>query len=195
MWRGFSAVSRRMKFFLAEGSFEAFWVLPCPFALLVILGSIWDFVMATVDAAVLLGFGTLIFGAQISWGCAASFLGIGFLTSLAMGALGLLIASLSFALGAGNLLQPLFNKAVPLLSGTFFSISLFPERIQWISNALPLTHALTLARGIASSGKGTEELNLWILLAGMAAGYLIAGWWAFELLIRKTRATGRLGGG
>lgn len=187
VWRGFSAISRHVNAFLDGAPFEVFWLLPCPLPLLVILSSAWDFLRATINGAVVLGFGVFFFGARISWGCAVSLVGIGLLTSIAMGALGLLLSSFSQATGVGNPLYRLVSRTIPFLSGAFFSVSLFPAWLKWVSGSIPLTHALSLARGIASSPGNAGDPRAWVLLAQLTAVYAAAGWLALEFSVRRAR--------
>jgi lipooligosaccharide transport system permease protein len=46
-----------------------------------------------------------------------------------------------------------------LLSGTFFSIDLYPEALQWVVKALPLWHGTELIRGLT-----TGALDWWMLV-------------------------------
>jgi len=57
-----------------------------------------------------------------------------------------------------------------LLSGFMFPFRGMPEWAQWLGSLLPLTHFLTLVRGIMLKGNGLLELlpQIWPLLAFMA---------------------------
>jgi lipooligosaccharide transport system permease protein len=45
-----------------------------------------------------------------------------------------------------------------LFSGSFFPISVYPQFIQWIIQALPLWHAISLVRGIMLGQVGIATL-------------------------------------
>ncbi|SDD66315.1 ABC-2 type transport system permease protein [Mucilaginibacter pineti] len=63
-----------------------------------------------------------------------------------------------------------------LLSGTFFSVSAFPKWLQYISNALPLTHLNNAMRKVAFEGAGLGDVThqLLILLIWFVIVYAVA---------------------
>jgi ABC-2 type transport system permease protein len=63
-----------------------------------------------------------------------------------------------------------------LLSGTFFSVTAFPTWLQYISNALPLTHLNNAMRKVAFEGAGLGDVThqLFILLIWGIAVYAVA---------------------
>lgn len=86
----------------------------------------------------------------------------GFLTGLAFGALSFLVTSLVTSINHFNfyftgLLTPMF-----FFSGVFFPISDLPEYLQWVGEALPLTHSVRLTRAFCFSN--FEISLLWDLL-------------------------------
>ena len=54
-----------------------------------------------------------------------------------------------------------------LLSGTFFSISNFPEWLQPISRALPLTYLNDALRKVAFEGAGLFDVSYQLLILGI----------------------------
>jgi ABC-2 type transport system permease protein len=63
-----------------------------------------------------------------------------------------------------------------LLSGTFFSVSAFPTWLQYLSNALPLTHLNNAMRKVAFEGAGLADVThqLFILLIWGICVYAVA---------------------
>jgi ABC-2 type transport system permease protein len=63
-----------------------------------------------------------------------------------------------------------------LLSGTFFSVTAFPSWLQYISNALPLTHLNNAMRKVAFEGAGLGDVThqLFILLIWGIIVYAVA---------------------
>jgi ABC-2 type transport system permease protein len=63
-----------------------------------------------------------------------------------------------------------------LLSGTFFSVTAFPTWLQYVSNALPLTHLNNAMRKVAFEGAGLGDVThqLFILLIWGIAVYAVA---------------------
>ncbi len=195
-WHGFSAFNSRIKGDLASGVLEALWLARYPLPFLIALSGLTNMLTGTVNAGLILIIGTYGFGAQLRGLAIVSILGIGMLTAVAMGALGLLSASWAIAWGRGEVLQPLLNKVVPILSGAFFPITLFPSWAQALARCVPLTHALALARGLTTrepSGIMVEQevaslLVLTILLVAVGLGSL-------HLAIDHARLSGRLATG
>ncbi|RFZ85876.1 ABC transporter permease [Mucilaginibacter terrenus] len=63
-----------------------------------------------------------------------------------------------------------------LLSGTFFSVTAFPEWLQYVSNALPLTHLNNAMRKVAFEGASLGDVShqLFILLLWGIGVYAVA---------------------
>ncbi|OOQ58165.1 ABC transporter permease [Mucilaginibacter pedocola] len=63
-----------------------------------------------------------------------------------------------------------------LLSGTFFSVTAFPKWLQYISNALPLTHLNNAMRKVAFEGAGLGDIThqLFILMIWGIIVYAVA---------------------
>ena len=63
-----------------------------------------------------------------------------------------------------------------LLSGTFFSVNAFPKWLQYLSNALPLTHLNNAMRKVAFEGAGLGDVThqLFILLIWGVIVYAVA---------------------
>ncbi|TFF38877.1 ABC transporter permease [Mucilaginibacter psychrotolerans] len=63
-----------------------------------------------------------------------------------------------------------------LLSGTFFSVTAFPKWLQYVSNALPLTHLNNAMRKVAFEGAGLGDVShqLFILLLWGIGVYAVA---------------------
>lgn len=192
VWSGFSAFSNRVRVELTSGSLEPLWVSAYPFPLLVSLSGIWTFITATINAGVILAIGTFGFGAHLRWDGVACVIGVGFLTSLAMGAVGLVDASWAIVSSRGGSIRPLLNQAIPLVSGTFFPIALFPWWLKGIAWCLPLTHALTIARSLLMEGEGAGVRQSWWVLVGMTIVLTAGGWGAFALAVRQGRINGRI---
>ena len=193
VWRGFSALSNRIRNEQASSSLEPLWVTAYPMPLLILLGSLWDFLSATVNAGVILLIGTYGFGAALEWKGMIAVLGVGFLTSLGMASLGLLVASWMIASGRGDIFRPLLNKIIPLVSGAFFPLALLPGWAQALAWCFPLTHALTLARGVLTTGSAGNPLGpAWVCLGVTTALVGGIGWGGLVWALRRARVNGRL---
>lgn len=94
--------------------------------------------MLVVEVGAFLGFAVLVFGVPIR-GSLALIAGICVLGSLAFGAIGLLLSSRARTIEAASGLMNLTMLPMWILSGVFFSSQRFPDAVQPIIAALPLT--------------------------------------------------------
>jgi ABC-2 type transport system permease protein len=127
-------------------------------------------VMLVLEVGAFIGFAVLVFGVPVR-GSLALVAGICVLGSLAFGALGLLISSRVRTIEAASGLMNLTMLPMWILSGVFFSSQRFPDAVQPIISALPLTalnDALraTMLQG-ATFGQITAQLGVlaaWLLV-------------------------------
>jgi len=56
-----------------------------------------------------------------------------------------------------------------LFSATFYPITIYPTAIQWIVQALPLYHGITLVRGLSTGMVGVAQLVDVVYLVAMGA--------------------------
>jgi ABC-type multidrug transport system permease subunit len=94
--------------------------------------------MLVFEVGVFLGFAVLVFGVPVR-GSLVLIAAVCVLGSLAFGALGLLLASRARTIEAASGLMNLTMLPMWVLSGVFFSSQRFPDLVQPIISALPLT--------------------------------------------------------
>ncbi len=124
-------------------------------------------VLLAVEAGVLIGFSTLLFGVPIR-GSVIAITAIILLSALAFGGLGLLIASRSKTIEGVSGLMNLSMLPMWVLSGVFFSSENFPAVVQPFIKALPLTATNDALR--ATMLRGVSFAGLWPELS------ILAGW-------------------
>lgn len=189
VWRGFSAFSTRVQAQHASGGLEILWGSPYPIPLLFLFTGLWDFLLATLNAAIILTLGACLFGAGLTGAHILGILGVGGFAALSMGCLGLFSAGWAIAFGGGDAVRPLLGRAMPFLSGAFFPVAMFPAWVKGVAFLVPLTHALVLARGVAVNAASARD---WGAMAAMTAGLMAAAWGALHLALRQARRNGRL---
>ncbi|MFW5689940.1 MAG: ABC transporter permease [Spirochaetota bacterium] len=122
-----------------------------------------------------------IFGViPLGWSLLAPF--VGFATGAMFGVLGLLVTSFVDTINHFNfffsgVISPMF-----FFSGVFFPLENLPQVVRPISEALPLTHAVRVARSLAL---GTENPLLWFDLLYMVLFVAIVGWLAIVRIERR----------
>ena len=114
-----------------------------------------------------LAFGVLAFGMPIR-GSFAAIAVIGVIGALSFAALGLLLASRARTFEAISGLMNLGSLPMWILSGVFFSATNFPEAMQPLIQALPLTAAIDALRAVVLDGASLLDV------AGEVA--LLTGW-------------------
>jgi ABC-2 type transport system permease protein len=126
--------------------------------------------LLVVEVGVPLAFGLIAFGVPFR-GSAVSFIAYCVLGSLSFSAIGLLMASRVRTIEAISGLTNVVMLPMWVLSGVFFSAQRFPDAVQPVIRALPLTVLIDSLRGIMLQGVGPtalarEAATLVVWLAG-----------------------------
>ena len=125
--------------------------------------------LLVLEVALLLGFGALVFHVPVR-GSIAILLFLCVLGSLSFSALGLLIASRARTVEAVSGLMNLVMMPMWIVSGVFFSAQRFPDFLQPVIKALPLTAAIDALRANMLQGANFGQLTPEI---GTLAAWLI----------------------
>jgi ABC-2 type transport system permease protein len=126
-------------------------------------------VLLVVEVLVVLGFGVLVFGVPVR-GSIPSLLLLCFLASFSFSALGLLVASRPRTIEAVSGVMNLVMMPMWIVSGVFFSSQRFPEAVQPLIRALPLTAAIDALRLHMLQGASLAQLAPQITVLG---GWLV----------------------
>jgi ABC-2 type transport system permease protein len=128
-----------------------------------------------IEVGLLLGFAVLAFGVPVR-GSIALLILICLLSSLSFASLGLLIASRAQTMEGASGLMNLAMLPMWIFSGVFFSASRFPDAIQPVIQALPLTAVIDALRANILRGAGWQAVapELGIILLWMTASFLLA---------------------
>lgn len=120
----------------------------------------------------------------VPWWTALAFVPLAFVAGLAFGGLGMLFTAKvrhidAFQFGIYLLVTPMM-----LFAGTYFPLSSMPRAAQWAAQALPLTHVVGLARGIALGLPTDWALHAaYLLVAAVALPALSLAWVKRRLLV------------
>ncbi|MBV6522100.1 MAG: hypothetical protein MNPFHGCM_02246 [Gemmatimonadaceae bacterium] len=137
-------------------------------------------VLLVVEATVLTAFGVLAFGVPMR-GSLVLYAGTCLLGALTFGAIGLLIASRARTVEGASGLMNVVMLPMWIGSGVFFSASNFPNAVQPVIQALPLTAINDALRDVMLRGEGWRVV---------ASEWLIAAVWlvvCFALALRFFR--------
>jgi ABC-2 type transport system permease protein len=150
--------------------------------------------VVVIGLPALYGLGAAFFGGQVALAV------IGTLPVLAVVSIGLvgvayLVAAVVLRLKEPNLIVDATDFLFAVLSGVAFSVVVLPDPVRVAAFALPTTYALDLMRVQAL---GTIPLVsapvAWFALAGVSAGWLVIGRWAFQRTDHAMRVRGTIGG-
>jgi ABC-2 type transport system permease protein len=131
--------------------------------------------LLVLEVGLLLGFGVLVFGVPLR-GSLGLLLLICLMSSLAFASLGLLIASRAQTMEGASGLMNLVMLPMWIFSGVFFSSARFPQEIQPLIQALPLTAVINALRANILRGAGWHAIlgELAIITAWMVGSFLLA---------------------
>jgi ABC-2 type transport system permease protein len=128
-----------------------------------------------IEVGLLLGFAVIVFGVPIR-GSLPLLVLICLVSSLSFASLGLLIASRAQTMEGASGLMNLAMLPMWIFSGVFFSASRFPEAIQPVIQALPLTAVIDALRANILRGAGWQTVapELAIISAWMVLSFSLA---------------------
>jgi ABC-2 type transport system permease protein len=131
--------------------------------------------LLVIEVGLLLGFAVLVFGVPVR-GSLPLLVLICLLSSLCFASLGLLIASRAQTIEGASGLMNLAMLPMWIFSGVFFSSSRFPEAIQPVIHALPLTAVIDALRAniLRGAGLATVVPELGIIVAWMVVSFVLA---------------------
>jgi len=136
--------------------------------------------MLVVEVGIVLLFGALVFGVPLRGGLLSLAL-LCLLGSLAFSAIGLLISSRARTIEAASGLMNLVMMPMWIMSGVFFSAQRFPDFIQPVIKALPLTAVIDALRMNMQQGASLAQVTPQM---AVLAGWLIVG---FALALKLFR--------
>lgn len=131
--------------------------------------------LLVVEVGLLLGFGVLIFGVPVR-GSLMVLGAVCLASSLAFASLGLLVASRARTVEGASGLMNLVMLPMWIFSGVFFSASRFPEAVQPLVQALPLTAVIDALRANMLRGAGWATIlpELAIIAAWLIVSFGLA---------------------
>jgi ABC-type multidrug transport system permease subunit len=128
-----------------------------------------------LEVALLLGFAVLVFGVPLR-GSPILLAGLCLLSALAFASLGLLLSARPRTVEGVSGLMNLVMLPMWIFSGVFFSSSRFPDAVQPLIRALPLTAVIDALRATMLRGAGPYEIwpelaviTLWLIVSFVLA--------------------------
>ncbi len=136
---------------------------------------LFRFGFLAVEVAVLTAFGMLVFSVPMR-GSIGAFALVNLIGAVAFSALGLLIAARPKTIEGASGLMNLAMLPMWVLSGVFFNAANFPDAVQPVIRALPLTAAVDALRLVMLEGAGVFQIGaqLTVLAVWALGSFLLA---------------------
>jgi ABC-2 type transport system permease protein len=192
LWLGINSLGSSIREGQSTGTLELMLLSPTRLATVLVSSTLWSYLFASMNMAVYLlagvTLGIRLDNANVPFALLSLAIAI-----VSFNALGLFSASLIILMKRGDPLGWLIRVSSTVLGGIFYPLSVMPDWLRTISQALPLTHALELIRRSLLNGEGWAELHgeLLILIA-LTAVLFPLGLLACRLAIRIARTDGSL---
>ena len=136
---------------------------------------VWRMIILWVEVGLPIGFGALVFGVPVR-GSLLTLAIICIVASLSFSALGLLIACRARTIEAVSGLMNMVQVPMWILSGVFFSAQRFPDAVQPVIRALPLTALIDAMRAQMLQGATLAQVlpELGVLVAWLVVCFSVA---------------------
>jgi len=189
---GISAIGNSIREGQSTGTLELMLLSPTRLFTVLISSTLWGYIFASISVLVYLLAGTAL-GMRLD-NANLPFALLSLVVAVAsFNGLGLFAASLIILMKRGDPLGWLIRVSSAVLSGVFYPMSVLPDWLRVIAQALPLTHALELLRRSLLQGAGWAELRGELLtLIALTAVLLPLGLLACALAVRFARTDGSL---
>lgn len=175
------------------GTLEHLLIANVSLARITAYSAFYNYLSALMNAALLLGVATWLFGVELSIDLVPT-LAIILLTVLGMSGLGLSSAAMILVTKQGDPVGWIVTTLMVFFSGVLFPVEMLPSALQNVSFLLPTTYALRALRLTMARGAGWADIqgDLLILLVTTAITIPI-GLWSFRKGLDRARRCGSLG--
>ena len=174
------------------GTLEVIMVTPTSLPIIILSRGVWAFTFTLAQVALFLVL-AVAFGVDLTHVNLLTAAVFTVLTVLCMSPLGVMSAASIMTFKQAGATGFFMGSVTQLLGGVLFPVSLLPLPLQYLSWALPITHALNGIRG-AVHGATVAQLApdaIWLCVA--SAILLPISLWSFSRAVERAKADGTLG--
>ena len=176
-----------------NGTFEAMLATRTHPVAIVLAGSSYPLVVATLQTVAIVALAALAFGAEFQLQNAGLVALVLLLAMAAFAGFGLASCAFTIAFKQREPFTGVFLAGSLLFSGVLYPTSVLPRELEILAPLLPMTHALQITRGLFLEGAEVANIELHLLaLAGFAL-MLPVGLWLLERSLDWARRAGSLG--
>ena len=155
--------------------------------------SVWGLTEGVLSSAGTFYVAAAIFGLELPWPRALLVLPVLVLVASTAYALGIFLGGLVLrAMSTRNVVANVASATMMAICGVNVPLSFYPEAVQWLAHALPLTHGLLAIRDLLDgAGAGSILANLGAEL-GIGIGWLALALVTFDRLAEQGRRDGSI---
>ncbi|RLF78759.1 ABC transporter permease [Thermococci archaeon] len=135
-------------------------------------------------------FGVCLFKIPLSWGIILKAVPIFMLAFVAFLGFGMIFAGLVMLFKNIGALGQIFEFLVMFLSGVFFPLNVMPYWVRAVGNAIPLTHAINIVRGVFVGKSYAEMASSLQALLLLSTAYWLISYGIFRWAEKITRVVG-----
>ena len=190
---GLEALAGEVRAAQVEGTLEALLSTPTSIYTILIGNSLWSFIEAFIESLLLVIIGVVFLTLQVSLAGAFGTLLILALTLAAFLSIGMLSASFVMIFKQGNPIPFIFGSSSYFLGGMIFPVEVLPQPLQYVSQLLPITHAIKALRELLLARTSIEAIvpliiNLGIFIAILSPLSIII----FRIAVKRAKRDGSL---
>ena len=157
---GAGSFAARLRQEQLEGTLEALLMTPTKLSTLLLSMTLWSFIFATINVAIYLLMGALLFGINFGNVNLVSSFVVLLLTVITFSSLGILSACFILVFKRGNPAGWALNTVEGLLGGVYYPITVMPAFLQVAAKFLPITHAIRAMQLAVYQGYTLSDLKL-----------------------------------
>ena len=175
------------------GTLEIMLLSPTRLSSILLSSSLWTYLFATVNVAVYLALGILVFGFNISQVNIVTALVVLIVSIAGFSGIGILSAATVLIIKKGDPVSMVYGSISSLLSGVLYPVSVLPDWLEPLSRIFPLTYALNGMRLAVLQGASLYEVrsDLFFLL-GFAVFLTPLSFLVFRKALQRAKAEGSL---
>ncbi len=140
------------------GTLEAMLMTPTNAATIILLSSLWEYVMTTLRVVGYLLIGAVGLGVNLGRANYFAALIVLLLAVAIFNALGIMAASIVLVIKRGEPVTHLFGTFFNLIGGVYYPVSVMPDLLQRLADFIPITYALRALRLTLLKGASFETI-------------------------------------
>lgn len=175
------------------GTLEAMLTTPTRLSTLLILSSMWSFIMTSFRIVLYLLIGSVIFGVNLKSMNVPAAIIIQIVTIICFGSFGIISASFLMVFKRGDPVTGLIGRFSTLFGGVYYPITILPVWLKPVSFLLPITYSLRGMRHALLQGYTIRALMPDILpLVFFSIVLFPVSLYIFKLAVKKAKIQGTL---